>query len=259
MTGLAWPQWGVLAAFVFFAGVVDSLAGGGGLITLPAYLAFGLDPALLLGTNKLASSIGTVASAYRYWGQLRIPLAPFFPVILASWLGSLAGARLTLLMDPAWLRPMLLVALPLVGAALYGRRDWGQEDRTGRLPASELALRSVLVGVTIGAYDGFFGPGTGTFFALALARLCGYGLLGATARAKLLNLVSNVAALAAFLWAGKVHWPVGLSMGLVSILGHAVGAHLGIKKGAGAIRPAIMLVLAGLFAKLLYDLWVTAS
>lgn len=253
--GLGWGAWSWLGLFVFFAGVVDSLAGGGGLITLPAYLAFGLDPALLLGTNKLASSIGTVASAYRYWDKLRIPLRPFLPVIAAALVGSLAGARLTMLVDPAWLRPMLLVALPLVAGAVYGRKDLDPEGAAGRLSPSVVSRRSGAVGAVVGAYDGFFGPGTGTFFALALSRLCGYGLLGATARAKVLNLVSNVAALVAFLLAGRLDWRVGLSMGAVSIAGHAVGSHWGLERGSSAIRPAILLVLAGLFAKLTYDFW----
>ncbi|MBI4345799.1 MAG: TSUP family transporter, partial [Elusimicrobia bacterium] len=245
---------GLLGALVFFAGVVDALAGGGGLITLPAYLAAGLPPALLLGTNKLASSIGTLASAARYGRQLRIPVVPFLPVVAAAFAGSWAGARLTLLLDPAWLRPLLLAALPLVGAAVYGHQD-RVEGRGHRPGDPEATPASLAVGAGVAAYDGFFGPGTGTFFALGLARFCGHDLLGATARAKVLNLSSNLAALAAFLVAGRVHLELGISMGAVSILGHTVGAHLGLRRGAAAIRPAIVAVCAGLFAKLAFDSW----
>lgn len=255
MSALDWPHWTLLGLLVFFAGAVDSLAGGGGLITLPAYMAFGLEPALLLGTNKLSATIGAAGSAYRYWDKLRIPLKPFLPVIFAAWLGSMAGARLTLLLDPAWLRPMLLAALPLVAVAVYGGKRLGAEGGAeGAAPPAIDRRLSALAGV-IGAYQGFFGPGAGTFFALALARLCGFGLLGATARAKVLDLVSNVAAVAAFLLQGRLDWRVGLSMGLVSVAGHAVGSHVGLERGATAIRPAILLVLAGLFAKLAHDLW----
>lgn len=252
MSGLTLEQLAVLAPLVFFAGVVDALAGGGGLITLPAYLAAGLPPALVLGTNKLASSIGTVASAARYWGRLGVPLRPFAPALLSALAGSAAGAGLTLLVDPSWLRPMLLAALPLVAAAVYGKHDWGAEDAPGAR-AKGRAARAAAVGAAIGAYDGFFGPGTGTFFALALARFCGYGIVGATARAKVLNLASNVAALGAFVSAGRVQWPVGLAMGAVSVGGHWVGAHVGLTRGAAAIRPAILAVCGGLFAKLLMD------
>ncbi|MBI4425556.1 MAG: TSUP family transporter [Elusimicrobia bacterium] len=248
-----------LAACVFFAGVVDALAGGGGIITLPAYLAVGLPPALLLGTNKLASAIGTVASAARFWRQLRIPVRPFLPVLAASWLGSLAGARLVLHLDPAWLRPMVLVALPLLAAATYARPVWGETDASASLPPAALRNRSLGVGAAVGAYDGFFGPGTGTFFALALSRLCGYSLLGATARAKLLNLVSNVSALAAFLLAGRVDWRLGALMGVVSVAGHSVGAHLALRRGGAAIRPAIALVCSALFVKLLLDMRALAG
>lgn len=254
MSGFSPEALGLLGALVFFAGVVDALAGGGGLITLPAYLAAGLPPALLLGTNKLSSSIGTVASAARYWRQLRIPLGPFLPVVAAVLAGSWAGARLTMLLDPSWLRPLLLVALPLVGVAVYGHRE--PIEARGRRPRGpETTPATLAVGVGVGAYDGFFGPGTGTFFALGLARFCGHDLLGATARAKLLNLSSNVAALAAFLAAGRVHLPLGLLMGAVSVLGHTVGAQLGLRRGAQMIRPAIVAVCAGLFVKLAFDPW----
>ncbi|MBI5203004.1 MAG: TSUP family transporter [Elusimicrobia bacterium] len=241
-----------LAALVFFAGVVDALAGGGGLITLPAYLAAGLNPALLLGTNKLASSIGTVASAARYWRTLKLPLFPFLPVVAASLIGSLAGARVALFVDPKWIRPLLLVVLPVVGFLVHTHREPPPEP-AGK-PRREATPEALSVGASIGAYDGFIGPGTGTFFALSLTRFCGFGLLDATARAKVLNLASNVSALAAFLWADRVDLRLGLGMGAVSILGHTVGAQLGLKRGAAAIRPAILLVCSGLFVKLLLDL-----
>ena len=252
MSGFSPGTLAVLAALVFFAGVVDALAGGGGLITLPAYLAAGLDPALLLGTNKLASSIGTTASALRYWRELKLPLRPFLPVVGAALAGALVGARLTLLFDPAWIRPLLLVVLPLVGFAVHAHREPPGEPPGGR-PREEAARPALAVGAAVGAYDGFIGPGTGTFFALALTRFCGYGLLAATARAKVLNLASNLAALAAFLWAGRVGLELGLAMGLVSVAGHAVGAQLGLRRGAAVIRPALLAVCAVLFAKLALD------
>lgn len=242
-----------LGALVFFAGVVDSLAGGGGLITLPAYLAVGLPPGLLLGTNKLASSIGTVVSAFRFHARLRFSLLAFMPVAAASLVGSALGARLVLFLDPHLIRYFLLAALPVVAYAVYSHHDWGTVDRSGTLGPKTLAWRSVGVSFPIGAYDGFFGPGTGTFFALAFTRFCRYDLLGSTGRAKLLNLLSNVAALAMFLKAGAVHLPLGLTMGVLSVAGHWVGSHLGLRKGAEAIRPMVLLVCAGLFAKIVYD------
>ena len=242
-----------LAACVFFAGVVDALAGGGGLITLPAYLAVGLDPALVLGTNKFGSSIGTAVATVRFHRALKFALVPFLPVIAASALSAWVGARLAVLIDPSWIRPLLLCALPLVAWTVWASKGFGVEDSSHRHTQKELTRRSVLVAAPIGAYDGFFGPGTGTFFALALTRYAHYDLLGATARAKVLNLISNVGALIAFALAGRIHWRVGLLMAAMSVAGNFLGSHLGVKKGAAAIRPVVVLVCAGLFVKVLLD------
>ncbi len=242
-----------LAACVFFAGIVDALAGGGGLITLPAYLAVGLNPALILGTNKLSSCLGTVVSTVRYHRALKFSIKDFIPVIASSMIGAWLGARAAILVDPSWIRPMLLMALPVVSYLVWSKKDFGARDDSASLSHAERRRRGVLVAAPIGAYDGFFGPGTGTFFAIAFARWGKHDLLGATARAKILNLVSNLAAVAAFIWAGRVEWKVGLSMGALSIAGHWVGSHLGVKRGAALIRPAVALVCAGLFAKVLFD------
>ncbi|MEK7388153.1 MAG: TSUP family transporter [Elusimicrobiota bacterium] len=242
-----------LSACVFFAGVVDALAGGGGLITLPAYLAVGLNPALILGTNKLVSSLGTVVSTLRYHRALKFPLKPFLPVIGASLIGSWLGARAALRVDPSWIRPLLLAVLPVVAWLVWSRKDFGSLDESAGLSAQERLKRGMLAAAPIGAYDGFFGPGTGTFFALAFARWGRHDLLGATARAKILNLVSNLAALAAFIQAGRVHWRLGLALSVLSIAGHWFGSRLGVRRGAAIIRPVVALVCAGLFLKILLD------
>lgn len=247
-------QLAFLSALVFFAGVVDALAGGGGLITVPAYLAVGLPPHLVLGTNKMVSSIGTVASALRFHARLRFSLTDFFPVLTAGLIGSFLGARLALHLDPHFLRYLLVFALPLVAYAVYSRHSFGERDRSGELSDRELLNRSLFISAPIGAYDGFFGPGTGTFLALAFTRFCRYDLLGSTGRAKLLNLASNLAALLAFLQAGSVHWRLGLSLAALSVAGHWTGSHIGLRKGAAAIRPMVLLVCAGLFLKILRDL-----
>lgn len=242
-----------LGATVFLAGLVDSLAGGGGLITLPAYLAAGLNPAFVLGTNKLSSSFGTAVSTVRYQRALKFSVKEFLPVLAAAAVSSWVGARLALLVDPRWLRPLLLMALPVVAWLIWTRKDFGVEDVSRRLSRAERRRRGLMVAAPVGLYDGFFGPPAGTFYALGFVRVCGHDLAGATARAKALNLLSNLAALGAFIFAGRVRWSVGLPMAALSMGGHWTGSHLGVRDGAKAIRPVIALVCAGLFAKLLFD------
>lgn len=254
ISGLSTPAFAALGACVFLAGVVDALAGGGGLITLPAYLAVGLNPALVLGTNKLASSFGTFTATVRYHRSLKFSVKDFLPILAAAALGAWVGARLAVLADPRWLRPLLLVALPVVSWLIWSRRDFGREDASHRHSAAERRRRGMMVAAPVGLYDGFFGPGAGMFYALGFVRVCDYDLLGATARAKALNLLSNLAALATFLAAGRVAWRVGLPMAGLSVAGNWVGAHLGVRNGAKAIRPVVLLVCAGLFAKLFLDL-----
>lgn len=228
------------------------MAGGGGLITLPAYLAAGLSPALLLGTNKLASSIGTVASAANYQRTHKIDLSRLRGPLIACVIGSLLGARLSAWLNPDWFKYILLVILPVVGAIVYSHHEFGREDRSSSL-GPILEDRLLALSGAIGVYDGFIGPGTGTFLALALSRWCRFNLLGATVRAKFLNLTTNLAALVFFLASGRVNVFLGLAMGAVSVLGHWAGSHLGLKKGADAIRPAVVLVCCGLFVKLAWD------
>lgn len=243
----------LLGVFVYFAGLVDALAGGGGLITLPAYLSLGVDPRLVLGTNKLVSSIGTTAATINYFRTRKTAAAGLLWPIAAALVGGYLGARLALLLDAKWLRWMMLALIPTIAYAVHSHHDFGRADESHLLTSGEKAKREAALGVPLGVYDGFFGPGTGTFFALGFSRFCGYDLVNATARAKALNLATNVSALAGFLLAGRVHVKLGLAMALMSILGNYTGSHLGLKRGAGAIRPAVLLVCAGLFLKLLYD------
>jgi len=189
---LAPPQLAVLAVLIFFAGVVDALAGGrahhsAGLLSL------GLNPALVLGTNKLTSFIGTIASTANYQRRQRIALLPFLPVILASLAGAYLGARLTVFLDPRWLKYIMIGSCRFWPTPVHAPQ-LRRADRSHELDSATLRRRSLLIAFPIGAYDGFFGPGTGTFLALAFSRFCRYDLLGSTARAKFLNLASNAAA-----------------------------------------------------------------
>lgn len=243
-----------LTLLVFLAGFVDSIAGGGGLITLPAYLAHGLNPALLLGTNKLSSSMGTAVAAAKMLKEARFGLDFLFILVVLAAGGSFLGASLISLVPPEAIRYLLIVLLPPVAVFLAARRHFGLADTSRAHSEAALLRRSGGLSFGVSFYDGLLGPGTGTFLAVGFARLCGYDLLRATALAKLLNLVSNVAALAAFLWLGAVDIKLGLAMGLAGMAGNYAGAHVALKRGGWVIRPMLLTVSAALLAKIVWDM-----
>ncbi|HAT71611.1 MAG TPA: hypothetical protein DCS63_02215 [Elusimicrobia bacterium] len=249
------PPYLYLALLVFLAGFIDAIAGGGGLITLPAYLAHGLNPALLLGTNKLSSSMGTAVAAARFFKELRFRADFLFLICALAAGGAFLGARAIALAPPETIRYLLLVLLPPVSIFLAAKKNFGFGDTSARFTENSLLLgRAGGISFFISIYDGLLGPGTGTFLALSYARLCGYDLLRATALAKLLNLVSNLAALAAFLYLGRVDLKLGLAMGLAGMAGNYAGSHIALKKGAWVIRPMLFLVSTALLAKIAWDM-----
>jgi uncharacterized membrane protein YfcA len=243
-----------LACLVFLAGFVDSIAGGGGLITLPAYLAYGLPPGLLLGTNKLSSSMGTAVAASKMLREARFGADLLFILVVLAAGGSYAGARLISLVPPEAIRYLLIVLLPPVAIFLAARKSFGLADTSSRHSEGALLARSGGLSFGVSFYDGLLGPGTGTFLAVGFSRLCGYDLMRATALAKLLNLTSNLAALAAFLWLGSVNLKLGLAMGLAGMAGNYAGSHVALKRGAWVIRPMLFAVSAALLAKIAWDL-----
>ena len=246
--------WLPLALLVFLAGFVDAIAGGGGLITLPAYLAHGLSPALLLGTNKLSSCLGTAVAAFRFVRETRFGADFLFILIVLAAGGAALGAKAISLVPPETIRLLLLVLLPPVAIFLAARKSFGLADTSRRHSENALLRRSGSISFGVSFYDGLLGPGTGTFLAVAFARPCGFDLLRATALAKLLNLVSNAAALAAFLWLGMVDVRLGLAMGAAGMAGNYAGSHLALKKGAWIIRPMLFAVSAALLLKIAWDL-----
>ena len=243
-----------LAFLVFLAGFVDSIAGGGGLITLPAYLAYGLNPALLLGTNKLSSSMGTTVAAAKFIKETRFEADFLFILIVLAAGGSFLGAKAISAVPPEIIRYLLIIMLPPVAIFLAARKSFGLTDTSKSHSEASLLKRSGALSFFISCYDGLLGPGTGTFLAVGFARLCGFDLLRSTALAKLLNLVSNVAALATFLYLGLVDIKLGLAMGLAGMAGNYAGSRLALKKGAWVIRPMLFSVSTALLAKIAWDM-----
>lgn len=232
------------------AGFVDAIVGGGGLILLPALFALypGAPPATLLGVNKGSSLWGTAAATWRYARRVQLPWRAVFTGGGLAWVGSLAGAWTVTQVSPDFLRQMLPVVLVLVLVYTLRRKDFGQAHTPHADKRRELLLLGT-IGAVIGFYDGFFGPGTGSFFVFLLVRWLGYDFLHASATAKFLNTASNVAALGLFAWKGHVWWHVVAATAVANVVGSVVGTHLALRHGSGFVRVFFMLVVGALILK----------
>ncbi|MDR3345684.1 MAG: TSUP family transporter [Campylobacteraceae bacterium] len=242
----------IVCPLVFLAGLIDAIAGGGGLISVPAYLFAGLPPHFALGTNKLSSTIGTAVAAFRYYKNGFVDMAICLPSIAAALVGSAIGAHLALYTDEEVLRKILMALLPLI--AIYILKNKNLNARTSTLSRQKTFIYSAIISFTVGLYDGFFGPGTGTFMVLGFISIVCINPRTATGNTKIINLASNLSALSVFLYNGYVSLALGLTAGAFSILGSYIGAGLAIKKGSNIIRYAILFVLALLFVKVGWDL-----
>jgi uncharacterized protein len=243
----------ILAAFV--AGWVDAVVGGGGLIQLPALLIWlpsSTPPAVILGTNKISSFCGTATSSLTY--ALRIPLdwRTVMPLVVASAVGSAAGASLARLLPRDAFTPIVLVALIGVGLYVWRRPQLGMISVRKHAGRRHYVL-TALIGLVVGAYDGFLGPGTGSFFVILLVAVIGYGFLEASATAKIANLVTNLSAIVVFGLSGSVLWTLGLMMGAANLVGGYIGARTAISRGNSFVRKVFLVVLTALIIKLAYD------
>ncbi len=231
-----------VCALVFLAGLVDAVAGGGGLISLPGYLAAGLPEHPALATNKFSSVLGTLGATIRYVRAGKWQGATAWPAILGALLGSALGARLVLYVPPAGVAVAVLGLIPLA-LAVFWLKD-RLLARVGTPPnARAAALRALWLGLGIGLYDGFFGPGTGTFLTIGYHAALGLDLLVAAGNARIVNLASNLGAVVVFLSNGAVVFPLALYAAAAGIAGNQVGAFLALRRGERLIRPLIAGVL----------------
>jgi uncharacterized membrane protein YfcA len=237
-----------------FAGFVDAIVGGGGLILVPALFSVypGVAPATLLGTNKGASVWGTAWATGQYARRVTMPWGTLLPAALTALLGSLAGAWTVTLVDAGGLRRALPLVLLVVLVYTIARKDLGR-THAPRLQGHVQTGMACGIGVVVGFYDGFFGPGAGSFFVFLFVRLLGYDFLHASASAKLLNLATNMAALTLFTVKGHVLWQIAAVMAVANVAGSLLGTRLAIKHGAGFVRVAFIVVVAALILKTAYD------
>ena len=233
----------IVCPLVFLAGLMDAIAGGGGLISLPAYLAAGLPPHFASATNKCGSVFGTAVSTFRFLKRGRFHRRAALISAVTALIGSSLGTRLNLYLSEETLHYILMVLIPVIALFLLRNRDFGLESRVDRLSERKLLILSAVIGLVLGAYDGFFGPGAGTFIILAFTAVCGFDLVTASGNAKVVNLCSNMAAFVTFAGAGKVVWGLGIPAAVFSIAGHYVGSTLALKKGGKVIRPMFFVVI----------------
>jgi uncharacterized membrane protein YfcA len=238
----------------FLAGLVDAIAGGGGLIQVPGLLLlFPQAPIVsLLGTNKLASCCGTVMSSFHYTRTLKIDYRAFAPTLLAAFIGSFIGAKVVAQLHNETLKPVIFVLLLVMGIYTLIRKDFGLTSQR-KLHGLLLQFCSIAIGAGAGFYDGFFGPGTGSLLMFFLVGLIGYNFLEGSAFSKLANLSANAAALLFFAAAQKVFYSVAIPMAVFNVLGNLTGAQLAIKKGSGFVRWIFLAVIAGVLIQLLWQ------
>jgi uncharacterized protein len=244
------PQTLLLLALVgLAAGFIDSIAGGGGLLSVPALLLAGLSPAEALGTNKAQSLFGSGSATWAYAAKGHVNFRDLRLSFALSAIGSACGALLATLVSADFLKAFLPILLVFI--AIY----FALKPDVSDLPGKERmrpALFAATIVPAIGFYDGILGPGTGSFFMLAYVALAGLGVLKATAQTKLLNFASNIGAFAVFALSGVIYWKIGIAMGAGQFIGARLGAGLAMKNGAKLIKPLLVTVCIALSAKLLF-------
>jgi uncharacterized membrane protein YfcA len=245
----------LLLLAAFGAGWVDAVVGGGGLIQLPALL-LGLpastSPAAIVGTNKISSVWGTATSSITYAIKIKPDWWTVAPLVVGAAIGSALGAQAARLLPKEYFTPIVLVALFVVGVYTWRRPQLGLISQRRHVGGAHYG-RTAVIGLGVGAYDGFLGPGTGSFFVILLVGVLGYGFLEASGKAKIANLVTNLAAIVVFGLAGSVLWALGLIMGVANLIGGLLGARMAIRHGNLFIRRVFLIVVAGLIARLAYD------
>ena len=245
----------IVCPLVFLGGFVDAVAGGGGLISLPAYLIAGLPAHAAIGTNKISSAMGTSLTTWKFWKQGYIRLKLRLLCVVFALVGSTLGANLALLVSDRFFKILLLFILPLT--AFYVFRSKAMETG-GKDPLSpgKTALIASAAAFVIGAYDGFYGPGTGTFLLLILTGLAHMELTAAAGTTKVINLATGLAALVTYLINGQVYMLLGLIAGVFGIAGNWLGTRCFTQSGAKIVKPLIIVVLAIFFARILWEMFL---
>ncbi|MBR0267578.1 MAG: TSUP family transporter [Clostridia bacterium] len=243
----------IVCPLLFLAGLVDSIGGGGGLISLPAYLFAGLPVHMAIATNKLSSACGTSLATARFIRKGLVNFRLALPSVVAAVAGSALGAKLSLSVSETVMKYILLGVLPVAAFFVLNRKWFRDDGKHAAVADRRTWIICVISAFVIGMYDGFYGPGTGTFLIIAFTAFARMTVGSANAQAKVINLTSNITSLTVFLLNGQVLFPLGLAAAACNMAGNWVGSGLAITKGAKIVRPVILLVLALLLAKIIFN------
>lgn len=248
----------IICPLIFIGGVIDAIGGGGGLITLPAYMIAGLPVHFAIGTNKVSSAMGTSVALTKFMLDGYMPLKLALVGIVCALTGSSLGAKTALLINEKVLKVMMLFILPVTAFYVFKSKNIlaNEEHGSQDIITSRVYAICVLVALSMGFYDGFYGPGAGTFMLLLMAGAARLSVQKANGITKAINLATNVAALGVYFTEGKVILPVGLAAGFFSIAGNYIGARFFERGGSKAVRPVIFIVLSLFFVRVIYDLIV---
>ena len=243
----------IVCPMLFLAGFVDAIGGGGGLISLPAYLFAGLPVHVSIATNKLSSSCGTALATVRFIRHRLVNVRLIIPCVVMAILGSSFGARLSLRMSERIMKYVLFVVLPVAAFIVLSRHLFPDREGEELVPGRRTYITAALSSLVIGVYDGFYGPGTGTFLIIALTVFAKMSVSTANAQVKVINLTTNLTSLAVFLLHGQVLFPLGLAAAACNMAGNYFGAGLAMTKGTKIVRPVILLVLALLLVRIVSE------
>ena len=241
---------------IFIGGLIDAIGGGGGLITLPAFLIAGFPVHIAIGTNKVSSAMGTSVAFFKFMTDGYMPLKLSLCGIIFALIGSSLGANTALLISEKIFRVLMLFILPLTAYYVFKSQDLLKEEKDSQDITSKTYIICILVALLIGFYDGFYGPGAGTFMLLCLAGFAKLSVQKANGVTKAINFATNISAIAVYFMNGKVIVLLGLIAGFFSIAGNYIGAKFFERGGAKIVRPVILIVLSLFFVRVIYDLLV---
>lgn len=243
----------ILATLVFIAGFIDSIAGGGGIITIPAYLNYKVPESMVLGTNKLSSTMGTFAAVIKYLGEIKFSKKYLLLITLSSATFSFFGAFFISSIPSSFIKIIIFLILPPLSIYITLSKNFGIKDYSLELPQGIKIIKTIMISSAVSFYDGLMGPGTGTFLAVGYSRYVGYDILKATVLAKFTNLISNISALITFIAINRVNIKLGFLMGIISIIGNYLGAKMTLKNGLWLIKPLLIIISNLIILKLIFE------